>query len=113
MEDEYLDKDDNFEDYEKLYFGDDRLWHPMFGFSKETTIEVWNFLKTRSLPHQRFKFRYLLWFFFFLKNYPSDDDVGAHHFRVARSTYENWIWKVVDELTNIHTVRSFFHLYKR
>ena len=79
----------------------------MFGFSKKTTIEVWNFLKGRS-SHKTFHFRHLLWFFYFLKNYTSDD-IGAQMFRVARSTYEEWIWRVADELKHIHTVRSFFH----
>jgi len=105
MEENYLESlfigEDEY--YRNLWRGNDRKWHSMFGFSKDVTNVVWNFLKTRSSSHNVFHIRYLLWFFYFLKNY-SSDDVGADHFRVARETYEHWIWKVAGELADIHTI---------
>lgn len=70
----------------------DRIWMAHFGVPVQAMIVIWYFLDVPCV-----QIKHLLWAFYYLKVYPTDD-VGASFWKISCKTYENWVWDVLKNL---------------
>ena len=74
-------------------FTESRHFRALFGVPPYVADYVFRVLQ-HNLPHVGFEVKHVLWMFYFLKNYPTEDAM-AQVFRKSVRTIRTWVWKTL------------------